>query len=144
MVAKSDGQTGGERTSEAKGAGSTPSRNRAADAYQTARERTQSAYESARDRAADVTRQATEQISVYPVGAVIGGLAVGALLGFLLPASRREQDLLAPTGRKITDAAREAAQRGIDAGKEQIGEIRNRAAQKVGEAVVEAVGGGKD
>ena len=32
-------------------------------------------------------------------------------------------------------------QRGIDAGKEQIDEIRSRAAQKVGEAVVEAVGG---
>ena len=144
MVANSDGQTGGDRTGEAKGAGPTPARNRAAEAYQTARERTYSAYESARERAADVTRQATEQISVYPVGAVIGGLAVGALLGFLLPASRREKELLAPTGRKITDAAREVAQRGIDAGKEQIDEIRSRAAQKVGEAVVEAVGGGKD
>ena len=95
-------------------------------------------------RAADVTRQATDQIAVYPVGAVIGGLAIGALLGFLLPATRREADLLGTTGRKITDAAREAAQRGIDAGKEQIDELRSKAAQKVGEAVVEVVGGGKD
>ena len=144
MVAKSDGQEGNGRTRSSGGAGGSPSRGRAADAYQAARERTYSAYETARERAADVTRQATEQISVYPVGAVIGGLAIGALLGFLLPASRREQELLSPTGKKITDAARNAAQRGIDAGKEQIGEIRSRAAQKVGEAVVEAVGGGKD
>ena len=35
-------------------------------------------------------------------------------------------------------------QRGIDAGKDQIDEIRSRAAKKVGEAVVEAVSGGKD
>lgn len=150
MVAKSDGETGGNGSGgAASGAGGTSkgggeSRNRAADAYQTARERTYSAYETARDRAADVTRQASEQISVYPVAAVVGGLAVGALLGFLMPSSRREQTLLGSTGKRITDAAREAAQRGIDAGKEQIDEIRSRAAQKVGEAVVEAVGGGKD
>ena len=117
-------------------------RDRAADALETARERTLSAYEAARERAASVTREASEQISVYPVGAVIGGLAIGALIGFLLPASRREAELLAPTGRKITDAARTAAQRGLDAGKQQIDEIRSRAAKKVGEAVVEAVGGG--
>ena len=133
MVAKSETGDG------AKGAG------RAAEAYRTARERTSSAYEAARERATEVTRQATDQIAVYPGGAVIGGLAIGALLGFLLPSTRRETDLLAPTGRKITDAARNAAQRGIDAGKEQIDEIRNRATQKVGEAVVEAVSGsGKD
>jgi hypothetical protein len=116
---------------------------RAAEAYRSARERTYSAYETARDRASGVTRQAADQIAVYPVGAVIGGLAMGALIGFLLPATRREEEWLAPTGRKITGAAREAAQRGIDAGKEQIGEIRNRATQKVGEAVVEAVTGDK-
>ena len=133
MVAKREGD----------GAAESPSRSRAADAYQSARERTYSAYEAARDRAADVTRQAGEQISVYPVAAVAGGLVIGALLGFLLPASRGESDLLSPTGRKITDAARNAAQRGIDAGREQIEEIRNRATQKVGEAVVEAVSGGK-
>jgi ElaB/YqjD/DUF883 family membrane-anchored ribosome-binding protein len=133
MVAKSE--TGASEG--AKGGG------RAADAYRTARERTYSAYEAARERASDVTRQATDKIGVYPVGAVIGGLAIGAVLGFLLPSTRRETDLLAPTGRKITDAARSAAQRGIDAGKEQVEEIRNRATQKVGEAVVEAVSGGK-
>lgn len=144
MVAKLEGDGAGTS------AGTTGTRERAsrggraADAYQSARERTYSAYETARDRAADVTRQATAQISVYPVGAVIGGLAIGALLGFLVPASRREKELLEPTGRRVTEAAREVAQRGVDAGKAQLDEIRSRAAQKVGEAVVEAVGGGKD
>jgi ElaB/YqjD/DUF883 family membrane-anchored ribosome-binding protein len=121
--------------------GGESSRNRAADAYQTARQRTASAYEAARGRAAEVTRSATDQIGVYPVGAVIGGLAVGALLGFLLPSTRREEELLGSTGRRITGAAREAAQRGLDAGKEQVEQIRDRATQKVGEAVVEAVTG---
>ena len=129
MVANTDGQSGtsgatigaGEGgvsrgTGGTSGTGGNPPRSRAADAYQSARERTYSAYETARDRAADVTRQATEQISVYPVGAVIGGLALGALVGFLLPASRRERELLRPAGQRITEAARDAAQRGVDAG----------------------------
>ena len=139
MATKRDNDNGQEAGQKA---GSGQSRNRAADAYQSARTHTYSAYETARDRATSVTRQAVDQAAVYPVGAVIGGLAIGALLGFLLPASRREQDLLAPTGRKIADAARSATQRSIEAGKEQIDEIRSRAAKKVGEAVVEAVGGG--
>jgi len=117
------------------------SRNRAAEAYQSARQRTASAYESARGRAAEVTRSASDQIAVYPVGAVIGGLAIGALLGFLVPSTRREEELLGQTGRRLTSAAREAAQRGLDAGKEQVDQIRSRATQKVGEAVVEAVTG---
>ncbi|MGZ8283252.1 MAG: hypothetical protein ACXWUN_09925 [Allosphingosinicella sp.] len=124
-------------------AGGNSDRNRAADAYQAARDRTYSAYETARDRAADVTRQATDQIAIYPVGAVIGGLAIGALLGFLVPASRREKDMLGVAGRKVTGAAREVAQRGLDAGKEQMEELRSQATRKVGEAVVEAVSGGK-
>ena len=134
MVAKRDSEPGN-------GAGPL---GRAADAYQVARDRTYSAYETARERAADVTRQTADQIAVYPVAAVVGGLAIGALLGFLLPSTRREADLLGTTGRKITDAARDAAQRGLEAGKEQIDELRSKAAKTVGDAVVEVMGGSKD
>src|SRR5688572_33307376 len=116
MVASKDRDTGN-------GAGGS---GRAAEAYQAARERTVSAYEAARGRAADVGRQA----AVYPIGAVIGGLAVGALVGLLLPRSRRVEELLAPTGRRITEAARAAAQRGVDAGKQQNEEIRAFALKK--------------
>jgi ElaB/YqjD/DUF883 family membrane-anchored ribosome-binding protein len=114
-------------------------RARAAGVLETARERTASAYETARDRASAVTRQAGEQMSVYPVAAVVGGFALGALVATLLPRSEREEKLLGRAGRRITGAAREAAQKGIDAGKSQIEEIRAKAAQKVGEAVSEAV-----
>lgn len=116
-------------------------RDRAAEAFQAARERTTSAYEAARSRANHVTRQASEQLAVYPVAAVIGGFALGAVLATLLPRSAREKRLLGKTGRRITEAAREVAQKGFDAGKGQIEELRAKAAQKVGEAVVDAVGG---
>jgi ElaB/YqjD/DUF883 family membrane-anchored ribosome-binding protein len=114
-------------------------RNRASGALEAARERTATAYETARSRAADATRQAGEQLAVYPVAAVVGGFAVGALLAALLPRSEREEQLLGTTGRRLTGAAREAVQKGLDAGRDQIDEIRTRAAQKVGEAVTEAV-----
>jgi len=121
------------------GTGRPRSRGRAAEVFETARERTASAYETARDRASAVTRQASEQMSVYPVAAVVGGFALGALIATLLPRTESEERLLGRTGRRITDAAKDAAQKGIDAGKSQIEEIRARAAQKVGEAVSDAV-----
>jgi len=121
------------------GTGRPRSRGRAADVFESARERTASAYETARDRASAVTRQATEQMSVYPVAAVVGGFALGALIATLLPRTEQEEKLLGRTGRRVTGAARDAMQKGLDAGKEQIEEIRARAAQKVGEAVSGAV-----
>ena len=78
-------------------------------------------------------------MSVYPVAAVVGGFAIGALLAALLPRTEREEKLLGKTGRRLTVAARDAAQRGLDAGKEQIEQIRSKTAQKVGEAVGDAV-----
>lgn len=114
---------------------------RASELIEAARERTQSAYEAARSRATDVTRQAQDQLAIYPVAAVIGGFAVGALLAAVLPRTERERALLGDTGRKLTGAAREAAQRGIDAGKEQLEQIRSKAARQVGDAVADAVAG---
>jgi len=116
-------------------------RGRAAGALEAARDRTTSAYEAARSRATDVTRQASEQMAVYPVAAVLGGFVVGGLLAALLPKSAREEQLLGKAGRRLTGAAREAAQKGLDAGRGQIDELRAKAAQKVGEAVADAVGG---
>jgi len=115
------------------------SRGGAGGAYQAARERTASAYEAARSRASDVTRQASDQLSIYPVGAVIGGFAVGALLAFVLPRTKQEERVLGKSARRLTGAAREAAQRGLDAGREQLEQIRTRTAQQVGEAVGDAV-----
>lgn len=112
-----------------------PARSRSA--YEAARERTQSAYEATKARASDVT----DQLAVYPVGAVVGGFLVGALLAALLPRTEREEKLLGKTGKRITSAARDAAQRGLDAGREQLGDLRTKAAEKVGAAVADVVGG---
>jgi ElaB/YqjD/DUF883 family membrane-anchored ribosome-binding protein len=116
-------------------------RGRAASALEAARERTASAYEAARSRASDVTRKASDQLTLYPIGAVVGGFLVGAMVGALLPRTETETKAMGKTGRKLTGAAKDAARRGLDAGREQLGDLRNKATEKVGEAVADVVGG---
>jgi ElaB/YqjD/DUF883 family membrane-anchored ribosome-binding protein len=114
---------------------------RAADAYETARERTSDAYRAARERAGEYGGKVGEQLTANPMAAIFGGLAVGALLGALLPVTRREQELLGDYGHKLTDAARDAARSAAEAGREQIDEITGKAVTQVGSAVVDAVAG---
>ncbi len=117
----------------------TASSRRGAGALGKARERTLSAYETARDRTRETARDVTGQIAVYPLAAVAGGLAIGALLAFILPRTQGETRLLGATGRKLNAAARDAAQRGVDFGREKVDALAGKAASKVSSAVVEAV-----
>jgi ElaB/YqjD/DUF883 family membrane-anchored ribosome-binding protein len=89
---------------------------RAAEAYQAARERTSAAYASA-------GRRTSESIDANPLVAVAGGLALGAILGALLPRTDREEKLLGPAGRRINDTARQAANAARDAGRQQLDEL---------------------
>ena len=116
-------------------------RGKAASAIAAARERTASAYEAARNRASDATRKANEQLSVYPISAVVGGFLLGALVGAMLPRTERETRLIGKAGRKVAGAAKDAAQRGIDAGREQLDQLKSKAAETVGEAVSSFTGG---
>jgi len=119
-------------------------RGRAASALAAARERTASAYEAARDRASDATRKANEQLSVYPISAVVGGFLLGALVGAMLPGTEREKKVMGKAGRRVAGAAKDAAQRGIDVGREQLDQLKSRAATSISEAVSGLAGGGKE
>jgi ElaB/YqjD/DUF883 family membrane-anchored ribosome-binding protein len=114
-------------------------REKASSAYSAARERTGDAYGSARETASRATQRTAERIDTNPVAALIGGLALGGLVAWLLPKSERETQALGDVGTKITDTARQAAQTAIDAGKQQVNEIKENAATKVGQAVMDAV-----
>lgn len=111
--------------------GGETSKGRTARAIDTARARTQSAYDAARDRTSEVTAQ----LGVYPVAAVLGGLAIGALIAAVAPRTRRETELLGKTGTRLLDAGREAARKGIDAGRARADETLGKAVRAVGEAV---------
>lgn len=82
----------------------------------TPRERAIDAYESARERTTDGIGQA-------PLLALAGGLAVGALLAALIPASRKEKELLGPVTDRIKDKATDAASAAREAGQQRLGEL---------------------
>ena len=97
------------------------------EGYETARERTAAAYAAARERAGTVYetagRRAGEGIDANPVAAVVGGLALGAILAALLPKTSKEEELLGPVGRKINDGARDAARAARESGVQQLEEL---------------------
>lgn len=82
------------------------------------------ATESKRDRAlttvSDTSRRAAQGIDANPLGILVGGLAVGALAGALVPRSAKEKELLAPVGKRLSDSARAAVQAAKDAGRAEL------------------------
>lgn len=78
-------------------------------APQDLRQRAIDAYDSARGRAADAGRSAGDAIDDAPLVALAAGMAAGALLAALLPVTRKEREFAGPYGEKVKDAAREAA-----------------------------------
>jgi ElaB/YqjD/DUF883 family membrane-anchored ribosome-binding protein len=95
-------------------------REKASSAYGAAREKTSAAYGTARTRASETRDRASVALDENPVAALIGGLALGAVVGALLPRSRREAELLSGVGEKINDTGRRVADAARDATKETI------------------------
>lgn len=96
----------------------------------SARERAIDAYDSARER----TR---EGIDGAPILALGGGLALGALIAALLPKTETEERLMGPLGGRITDGARAAASAAKDAGREKLSELN--ITREAGKGVVQSV-----
>ncbi len=115
-------------------------RTRVGDTYEAASAKAGEAYTSARERASAAGRTTADTVNKNPLSALVGGLAFGALIGALLPKTRRETELMGPYGSKITDRARDAAQAARAAGQEKLDEIgirdtaKDAAKKVVGEA----------
>ena len=83
---------------------------------QTPRERAIEAYDDARRKAAGGLEEA-------PLLALAGGLAVGAALAALIPATRKERELLGPVAGRIKDKASDAVNAAKDAGQARLDEL---------------------
>jgi hypothetical protein len=123
----------------------------ARQAYESARERTAAAYAAAREKAGSAYetagRRAGQGIESNPVAAVFGGLAIGAIVAALLPRTRREDEMLGTAGRRLNEAAREAARAAREAGKGQLDELglsRDGLKGKIDEFTGRAVGAVKN
>jgi hypothetical protein len=89
-----------------------------ADVYGKVSERVAAAYAAARER----TAGAGQSLEGSPLAAMLGGIAIGAIAGALLPRIEKERELLGPLGAKIGDAARAALDAGKSAGGDALDE----------------------
>ncbi|HEU0098404.1 MAG TPA: hypothetical protein VFQ67_06465 [Allosphingosinicella sp.] len=119
----------------------------ARQAFESARERTAAAYASAREAAGSVYetagRKTSQGIDSNPVAAVVGGLAIGAIVAALLPRTDREDEMLGSVGRKLNATARDAANAAKEAGRGQLDELglsRDGLRSKLDEFTDRAVG----
>jgi hypothetical protein len=83
----------------------------------------QETADTARAGLATAKARVGEGVDGYPVVALLGGLAVGAALGALLPRTRKESDLLGPIGNTVNERARSAITAARDAGQGKLDEL---------------------
>jgi hypothetical protein len=80
------------------------------------RQRAIDAYDSARDRTVDTLGEA-------PLIALAGGIAAGALIAALLPRTRSETRLVRPTATRFRQTAKAAFRAAKDTGSERLNEL---------------------
>jgi ElaB/YqjD/DUF883 family membrane-anchored ribosome-binding protein len=98
-------------------------RDKAAEAVTAIRDRAADAAEAARERAASARDTTASTIQTNPLGVVAGGIAVGAVLGALLPKTARETQLLAPLADRAAGAAKQAFAAAKTAGQDKLDEL---------------------
>ena len=91
-------------------------RGKVGDAYASSREKASEAYGSAREKAADGFEN-------NPLAVLLGGIAVGAVIGALLPRTEREAKALGAVGEKVRAAAGEAIEAAKGAGRDKLDEL---------------------
>lgn len=89
----------------------------------TARQRAIEAYDSARNRVSEAGDKAADTLAQAPFLALAGGLAAGAVLAALLPKSKTEQRLLGPVGERLSGTAKAAAEAAREAGTARLEEL---------------------
>jgi hypothetical protein len=78
---------------------------------------------SSTGRFSNLGSTASTQIDNSPLIALGAGLALGAVLGAVLPASDKERELLGPYGRKLNDAGAGAIDRSREVAKQKFDEM---------------------
>ena len=76
-----------------------------------------------REVAKKAANKSEEAITKSPLAVVAGGVALGALIGALLPKSKTEDKYVGGAGRKINETAKKAFEAAKEAGQDQIDEL---------------------
>jgi ElaB/YqjD/DUF883 family membrane-anchored ribosome-binding protein len=123
-------------------------RDKASEAAKAAKAKAEKAAENTKASAKTAAKKTAERVDSNPLGAIVGGLAIGAIVAAMLPRTKRENELVGGVGKKVRSTARTAASNAQATAKEQLDamgvnadaakdQLRNLAS-KIGEAVTSA------
>ena len=93
------------------------------DAYASGKNKASEAYATAREKAQAAGKSAAEGLENNPLAMLLGGIAVGAAIGALLPRTQREAKALGAVGEKVRGAANEAIEAAKGAGRDKLDEL---------------------
>lgn len=96
----------------------------AKDSLATAKAKTTQSTAAARAKASEAYEKGkgktSDGIDKNPLAIVLGGMAIGAIVGALLPRTERETKVLGKAGKKLNKKARKMADAAKAAGKDQV------------------------
>ena len=101
----------------------TTTNTREAGRGETARQRALDAYSSAREGVAGAGRRASDNLNEAPLIALAGGIAAGALIAALLPRTESETRLIKPTAKRVREGAKAAVQAARNTGSQRLDEL---------------------
>ena len=95
----------------------------AAQTLHDARDKASEALATSKQTTKQAVHRAASEIETNPLAILAGGLAVGALVGALVPRSAREKELLAPVGKRLSETVVAATAAAKAAGQSELGEL---------------------
>jgi ElaB/YqjD/DUF883 family membrane-anchored ribosome-binding protein len=95
-------------------------RAKASVAYEKGKDAATSGVQQSRELARKAKGKTSDGIDKNPLAIVLGGIAIGAIVGALLPRTERETKVLGKAGKKLNKKARKMAEAAKAAGKDQV------------------------
>lgn len=101
------------------------------------------AVETTREKAREYAHQTAHAAETNPLAVVAGGVALGALIGAIVPRSAKEKELLAPVGKRLGATALAAFAAARESGKSELKNIglTNGAAKDQAKTLLQNVAG---
>lgn len=99
---------------------STIARKKATEALDKGRDSAVRGVQTSKDLATKALIKSSDTIDKNPLAIVIGGLALGAIIGALLPKTQREVKVMGKAGKKFNKKARKMADAAKEAGKNKV------------------------